>query len=389
MRIAFISTMQGYVWGGCEELWFEAAREALKKDYQVIASVGHWCRLAPKLRTLKDAGVRVYFQPLPRSMLGKSDFARRIVSKFRQITSRSEGFAFLPIKKFKPDIICISQANTYDIMRFPHLRDFLSKANIPYAILCHGHEDIPLPDELTRTMITTHFQKAVWVGMVAQALLTQAERHTATRIENGFVIRNPVNLKEVSDEPFPETEEVFRFACVGRLESYQKGQDILFEALSGKVWQNRNWRLSLAGEGVHLEYLQKLAAHYGIADKIDFLGHITHIRQIWATHHLLILPSRYEGMPLALVEAMLCGRSAVVSDVAGNAEWIEDGVNGFIAEAASAKSLAKALERAWEKRFDWRKYGESARRTALEKYQANPGGVLVDLLAGQIASGQI
>ena len=53
-------------------------------------------------------------------------------------------------------------------------------------------------------------------------------------------------------------------------------------------------------------------------------------------------------MPLALVEAMLCGRTAVVTDVGGNAEWIEDGETGFVAEAATAKSFGAALkERGW------------------------------------------
>lgn len=380
MRIAFISTMQGYVWGGSEELWFEAAQQAVEKGYQVLSSVGHWCKPAPKLQILKDAGVEIHIQAPPRNMLKKSAVAARLAAKFRQAASGTEGFTFLPVRQFKPDIICISQANTYDIIRFPHLRDFLSKTDIPYAIVCHGHEDVPLADDAARIKISQHFEKAVWVGFVAQALVNSAERHLAASIPNGFVVRNPVNLSDMSAVPFTLPEETFRFACVGRLESYQKGQDILFEALAGEKWQKRNWRLSLAGEGVHQSYLKNLARHYGIADKIDFLGQVKDIRHLWRRHHLLILSSRYEGTPLALVEAMLCARSAIVTDVAGNAEWIEDGANGFVAEAPTAKSLAKALETAWEKRFDWQKMGELARSKALEQYPANPGEALLNLL---------
>lgn len=57
------------------------------------------------------------------------------------------------------------------------------------------------------------------------------------------------------------------------------------------------------------------------------------------------MPSRFEGLPLAMVEAMLCARPVVATDVAGHAEIIEDGVTGFLADAPTAGSMAAALER--------------------------------------------
>ena len=57
-----------------------------------------------------------------------------------------------------------------------------------------------------------------------------------------------------------------------------------------------------------------------------------------------MLPSRFEGLPLALVEAMLCPRPAVVTNVAGNTEVIEDGETGFVAAAPTAGHLDEAME---------------------------------------------
>ena len=106
--------------------------------------------------------------------------------------------------------------------------------------------------------------------------------------------------------------------------------------------------------------MRRLVARRGLDGKVAFRGHVSDIRGIWCGHHALVLPSRYEGLPLALVEAMLCGRPAIVTDVAGNAELLEDGVTGFVAAAATARHLGEALERAWARRADWREIGEAA-----------------------------
>ena len=379
MRIAFISTMRGIAWGGSEELWFEAAVEAVKQGHEVLASVGHWGKTAPKLQTLKNLGVEIHFQTPSRRNLLKNDIVGRVNAKLKQVFS-GEGYSFSPVEKFKPDIICISQANTHDIPRFPHLRDFLVKSKIPYTVVCQGHEDIPFSDDQDRYLTKTHFENALWVGFVAQSLINSIERHLASSVHNGFVIRNPANLTDVCEIPFPSTEKTIRLASVARLESYQKGQDILFEALADDRWRERDWRLTLAGEGPHLTYLQELARHYHIENKVEFLGQITDIRKLWAENHLLLLPSRYEGTPLSLVEAMLCARSAVVTDIAGNNEWITDEINGFIAAAPNAKSILEALERAWNRKSEWGEMGILARQTALQQYPENPGAVLLNFL---------
>jgi glycosyltransferase involved in cell wall biosynthesis len=72
------------------------------------------------------------------------------------------------------------------------------------------------------------------------------------------------------------------------------------------------------------------------------------------------MPSRYEGMPLAVVEAMLCGRVCIVTDVGGNRELITDNINGFIARYPYPEFLDEAMERAWQMKDNWQKIGEKA-----------------------------
>jgi glycosyltransferase involved in cell wall biosynthesis len=94
---------------------------------------------------------------------------------------------------------------------------------------------------------------------------------------------------------------------------------------------------------------------------VRFRGQVSNIEEIWKENHLLVLPSRYEGLPLALVEAMWCGRPAVVTDVGGNAELCTDGETGFVASAATVSSVGEALERAWQQRSSWQDLGKAAR----------------------------
>jgi len=89
---------------------------------------------------------------------------------------------------------------------------------------------------------------------------------------------------------------------------------------------------------------------------------------------MLVLPSRCEGLPLALVEAMWCSRPAVVTDVGGNAELCVDDETGFVAGAPTPGVFGQALERAWGRRHEWQFMGQQARRRAEELIPKDPVG---------------
>jgi glycosyltransferase involved in cell wall biosynthesis len=117
--------------------------------------------------------------------------------------------------------------------------------------------------------------------------------------------------------------------------------------------------LYLYGEGAMREGLERLAQRLGLGDRVVFAGHVN-VQEIWASNHVLVMPSRYEGLPLAIVEAMLCGRPVVATNVAGHSEIIEDGVTGFLADAPTVGSVANALERFWVRRCSAKEIGAVA-----------------------------
>jgi glycosyltransferase involved in cell wall biosynthesis len=123
---------------------------------------------------------------------------------------------------------------------------------------------------------------------------------------------------------------------------------------------------------------------------VRFCGHVSDVEAIWKENHMLVLPSRYEGLPLVLVEAMWCGRPAVVTDVAGNSEVCFDNETGFVAPAPTVPLLADALERAWSRRSDWQSMGQAARAWAESQIPRDPIALFAERLkscAAPIGSG--
>jgi glycosyltransferase involved in cell wall biosynthesis len=107
------------------------------------------------------------------------------------------------------------------------------------------------------------------------------------------------------------------------------------------------------------------------------------VQTVWARSHVLLLPSRADNAPLALVEAMLAGRPAVATDVGGIAEWIEDGETGWLA-APNPHALAEALERMWIRRDHLVHHGQRARDRARELIDSSAAETFLDMCLGPV-----
>ena len=128
--------------------------------------------------------------------------------------------------------------------------------------------------------------------------------------------------------------------AVGRLIE-QKGIDVLLDALH-QLPEPRPYLL-LAGQGVLQPSLERQAARLGLGDRVLFLGFRPDVPELLAASDLFVLPSRWEGCPMVLLEALAAGLPAVVTPAGGVPEMIEDGKQGLFVPIDDTRALAVAL----------------------------------------------
>jgi glycosyltransferase involved in cell wall biosynthesis len=161
-------------------------------------------------------------------------------------------------------------------------------------------------------------------------------------------------------------------AFVGRLERI-KGLDLLIEILATPEWRSREWSLTLCGTGQEQLRLGAQARRAALEDRVRFAGFVDNVADIWRDHHVLVMPSRAEGVPLALLEAMRLARPAVVTDVGGIGEWVTHGQSGFVADRPAIDAIAVALEQMWRSRHLLEEMGRRAHTRVIAKLDADPG----------------
>jgi glycosyltransferase involved in cell wall biosynthesis len=202
----------------------------------------------------------------------------------------------------------------------------------------------------------------------------------AHTISNSTVIQNPVNLPSFEALPFPSTKNgKIKMAVIGRLMVSDKGQDMLVSLLKDPFFDDHNISVSIYGAGPDRQYLEELIQYYQVGDRISIQGHIDDIVSAWNDHHCLLMPSLQEGTPLTLLEALVLGRVCIVTDVGGNNEWIEDGINGFLADAATPSLILKKIKEAFLAINDWPGIAATAHHSAIKKLDRQPGMSILKL----------
>lgn len=149
------------------------------------------------------------------------------------------------------------------------------------------------------------------------------------------VIPNGVDTNKY--KPAPEKIERFLISCIGRL-STQKGQDLLLEAVAEVRIHEPNIRLEFAGDGPERDALEHFTRILQITDIVTFHGNIDP-GPLYQRSDLVVLPSRWEGGALTLLEAMASGAAIIVSNVAGS-EYLATA--GIISETRKPQ-LAQAI----------------------------------------------
>jgi glycosyltransferase involved in cell wall biosynthesis len=189
------------------------------------------------------------------------------------------------------------------------------------------------------------FLRVIWRNAAAVVANSHGLRQLATAFDSRFeipIIPNGIDLDAYKiagrNWTFP------RLLSAGRI-VHQKGLDLAMRALGGLKELEWEWRI--AGDGPQLPVLQSLAKELGIDDRVFFLGWQSRegLMKCYQRANIFFFPSRHEGMPNAMLEAMASGLPVIASCIAGNEELVVDGETGYLVPSENVDSLQAALRK--------------------------------------------
>lgn len=365
-----------YPWGGSEELWAGSAMELLKSGYRVVANVKYWPKPARQLSALRESGCELRMrQPAGRIWWHLNRLSRGLIP--RPLDSRW-------LDEVRPDLVVLSLGIHQDGA------DWMlacARRKIPYTVLVQAASENIWPSDEGIKALREGYQGAARVFFVAVGNRDVVETQIGCSLSQSELIFNPFGVPYDSDPTWPNEQTGYRLACVGRLDPSSKGQDLLFKVLRQPKWRERDVSVALFGQGSNGDALRVLRDHYQLSN-VSLGGFKNGVLGIWEDHHALVLPSRHEGLPIAVVEAMLCQRPCIVTDVAGNAEAVQDGLSGFVAEAPTVRALDDAMERGWRRRHEWKEMGAEAGRRIRSLVPRDPAAVFASRLKALVVEEQ-
>ena len=201
---------------------------------------------------------------------------------------------------------------------------------------------------------------------VSQAVAAQLASWLPEVMHKNCVIPNGVLVPDVAGQQARfDLRRIPRILFAGTLKP-AKGVDILLYALGGM--KDVAYELVVAGDGPDRKKLQALSEFLGLDSNIRFIGKREDLNDwiLWAD--CMVVPSRWEGLPMVVLESMSFGTPVVASMVGGIPEVIEDGKNGWLIEPENIDSLSMTLKRLLGNPAEFVRCGNNARETISEKY---------------------
>lgn len=233
-------------------------------------------------------------------------------------------------KEYKPDVIL----------------SFAARINVIVQLACFGlrkkiivsERNDPFMDGRSRfvDLMTTLLYP------MARAVVFQTQRAQSyfkkLRLKNALIITNPISAACLAGERTPG-----KIVTAGRFTA-QKNQKLLLDAFFHVQKEFPEASLWLYGRGELENDLRSQAAALGIAEKVHFEGNVSDLHRRIADANMFVLPSDYEGLSNALLEAMMMGIPCIATDCAGCDEYIRDHENGLLVHVGDGSALAEAMK---------------------------------------------
>lgn len=160
----------------------------------------------------------------------------------------------------------------------------------------------------------------------------------------------------------------FVVGIVGRL-NYQKGHIFLLGAIKLLKDKIKNLKVLIIGNGELEEELKCKCKEYGIEQNVIFGGFRKDMEYIYNSFDVFCLPSRFEGLPLVIIEAMACERYCIGSDIPNNLEVIKNKSEGVLVKIGDVNKIAQEIYYAYKNPLIRQKKGKKARVRVLKDFE--------------------
>ncbi len=361
-------------------LYIGGAQEVVRTLVEYLASNG--CRLVvctfidgPVRQDIERLGVKVVVLPRRHSIMAFPLFFIDMIRIWKQLARL--------IREHEIDIV---QTHLFDLST-----NFLMLL-LPYTTnlrllfwTVHNVNSGPAGDNLSkpkryvyRWLYKLASQKASGFIAVSDRVKKAMLGAVGPTIEDSItVICNGVNVKRYGhpvDKTAVRSElgldaNAYLAAVVGTLKE-QKGHRYLIEAAASIVSQYSNWHLLVIGDGELGEELQAQTDRLGLGEHIHFLGNRHDVPDLLAASDLFVLPSLWEGLPMALIEAMATGLPIVATQVSGTIQVMVPDETGILVPPGEAQKLTEAVLQILSDSERALAMGAAARRRVEEEFSA-------------------
>lgn len=337
--------------GGAERLVHDQLiHPAFTADVKVICLD----RMGPLAESLLARGVDVQLL----GMRGRLDI--RAIPRLRRV-----------FRAWCPDVVHLHLARSGILGR-------LASVRMPHRLVYTEHNIWSRYPRLIRHANASTFHLNHGVAAVSKAVRDQilAGLRWPPDTSRVAVIGNAVDVDQIEKSALTRSDSRHRMGVpddalvVGNIANLfaRKGQEFLIMAAAEICRRDNRVRFVVIGEGDEREALERQIHRLGLEEHVLLLGAVRDAYRLLRGFDVFVLSSRFEGMPVALLEAMALGIPAVATSVGGIPEVIIQGETGIVVPPEDVSSLEAALTRFLSDAEFRRSAGEAARRRVAERY---------------------
>lgn len=274
-----------------------------------------------------------------------------------QVTYNSEfsDVSQLPKPYCAPDLVVF-----HDVYHIEYLRIYknLLRKNIPYVIVPHGClTQMAQRKKFLKKKIGNILLFEKFINNAAALQCLSKNELTGTKFKtNKFIGTNGITIPNIKKEFFNTEKTIFTY--IGRLDAYHKGLDILLEAvrMCADIMQKHNATLDIYGPDLKGRYvnIEKMIAEKNIGDIVSLHHEISGSKKesVLLNSDIFIQTSRFEGMPMGILEAMSYGLPILITEGTNLGSYVKQYDAGWVAETTT-ESIAEQIKKAVSDRENW------------------------------------